>query len=68
MDKLLCLGKDNVLHCCHTYDKKVSVCEGKISIKQVNPDLSKLQKAGISLIWCYECSYEYEDYIECLDD
>lgn len=63
MYKLLVLGKDNVSHCCDANDKSVSSC-GETIIKQVNPNLSKLQSVGISLIWCYECSHllEEQDY------
>jgi hypothetical protein len=66
MHKLLALGKDNVLHCCGVNDKSVSSCGEGIPIKQVNPNLGKLQSAGISLIWCYECSHllEEQDYEE----
>ncbi len=64
MYKLLALGKDNVLHCCDANDKVTSSCGEGIPIKQVNPNLGKLQSVGISLIWCYECSrlLEEQDY------
>lgn len=60
MYKILALGKDNVLHCCSVDNKSTTSCKSKISVNQVNPNLSKLQNAGISLIWCYECSYLLE--------
>ena len=59
MYKLVCLGQDSVLHCCGVGDKTTTSC-GEVTVKQTNPDLSKLQKAGISLIWCYECSHLLE--------
>lgn len=63
MSKILCLGKDNVLHCCEVSDKSTTSC-GSVTVKQVNPDLGKLQTAGIELIWCYECSYLLEQQEE----
>lgn len=61
MYKLLALGQDNKLHCCSVNNKGVSACEDKMTIKQVNPDLGRLQKAGIDLLWCYECSALLEE-------
>lgn len=63
MHKLLALGKDNVLHCCYVDEKSVSSC-GETTIKQVNPNLGKLQSVGISLTWCYECSRLLEEQEE----
>ena len=59
MSKILCLGADNVLHCCEVSKKTITCC-GEVPVKQVNPDIGKLQSAGVDIIWCYECSHLLE--------
>lgn len=57
--KMLCLGRDNKIHCCDVSNTDYTSCK-EVPVKQVNPDLGKLQSVGIELIWCYECSHLLE--------
>ena len=58
------LGNDNIIHCVEVGDSSTTACEGKCSVKQVNPDFGKLQSVGIPILWCYECSHILEEQKE----